>query len=79
MVDRYWNGSKSLHKNQKFLSTAKKILSQSDPAEKFELSYQLKVLQDENRKLNYQLSQKKSDAETESYKGLISEIVFLIK
>lgn len=75
LVDRYWNGSKSLHKNQKFLNAAKQILSENGPSERFESNYQLKILQEENRRLNYQLSHKKSEAELESYKGLISEIV----
>ncbi|RNA24294.1 centrosomal of 72 kDa [Brachionus plicatilis] len=74
LVDRYWNGSKSLHKNQKFLNTAKQILNESGPADRFESNYQLKVLQEENRRLNYQLGQKKNEAESDSYKGLLSEI-----
>ncbi|CAF0704706.1 unnamed protein product [Brachionus calyciflorus] len=83
LVDRYWNGSKSLHKNVKFLSSAKQILGENQVSEKSDSNYyaQIKALQDENRRLNHQLNQKssKNELESDSYKSLISEIENLKK
>ena len=77
LVDRYWNGSKSLHKNAKFLSAAKQILD-AKTSDKSDSNYhaQIKILQEENRRLNSQLNQKssKSELDTDSYKGLLGEI-----
>jgi hypothetical protein len=78
LVDRYWNGTKSLHKNYKFLGLANQLLAQytkySTETNPFEvqnnlLQSQLKSCQEENRKLQKDLKNKENDRfEYEAYK-----------
>ena len=57
LVDKYWNGSKSLHQNYKFLGSANQLLKQYYPGNAHgapadpELAFRLKQLQEENKKL----------------------------
>lgn len=93
LVDRYWNGSKSLHQNPKFLSAANQLVlgtQNCDDLNQFQnddlisnLQSQLRVLQDENKRLQNQLIQKsiiRSNENGESSielqnKNLLAEIV----
>ena len=69
-MDRYWNGTKSLHKNYKFLGLANQLLTQytkySNETNPFEvqnnlLQSQLKSSHEENRKLHKDLKHKDSE------------------
>ncbi len=86
LVDRYWNDTKSLHKNNKFLGLANQLLTQftkySAETNPFDvqnilLQSQLKSCQEENRKLQKDLKNKENDRfEYEAYKkSSQSEIV----
>lgn len=67
LVDRYWNGTKSLHKNYKFLGAANQLLSQHleaspvDESHLKTLQMHIKNLQDENRSLQQTMMEKLSN------------------
>jgi chromosome segregation ATPase len=66
LVDKYWNGTKSLHKNYKFLGLANQALSLN--AQKSYETNQLNILQsqinnlkDENSRLNQMLKDQRAN------------------
>lgn len=70
LVDRYWNGTKSLHKNYKFLGLANQLLTQytkyTSETNPFEiqnnlLQSQLKIAHEDNRKLQKELKNKDNE------------------
>ena len=70
LVDRYWNGSKSLHKNFKFIGAANQLLSQYklysgehnvNEDQINSIQSQFRMVQDENKRLQQQLIAIKSN------------------
>lgn len=77
MVDRYWNGTKSLHKNAKFLGAANQLFSehnnQASKDNKSNIREQLVSLQnqvnqfkEENMRLQQQLMQRSASKKSSS-------------
>ena len=80
LVDRYWNGTKSLHKNYKFLGAANQLLNQHlesssnsvDETHLKTLQMHIKNLQDENRSLQQTLMEKLSHYHNSNNVGKLS-------
>lgn len=89
LVDKYWNGSKSLHQNYKFLGQANQLLKQYYPSNAngansdTEMMFRLKQLQDENKNLQNQLKNQQKYGEPSAselqYKNYAQEIDILKK
>ena len=89
LVDRYWNGSKSLHQNYKFLGAANQLLNSNTGGsggaggggDDSAMYMKVKSLQDENKKLQHQLQNQKYSGGVDSssselqYKNYLQEIV----
>ncbi|XP_077983308.1 centrosomal protein of 72 kDa-like [Glandiceps talaboti] len=80
LVDRYWNGSKSLHKNAKFLNQAKTVvanyvsdINESNQSELEKLQGDLAHFAQENVALRGRMSQKNSDSQTKDMKSALEE------
>lgn len=79
LVDRYWNGSKSLHQNQKFLTAALQLVSGENSASLnsdllTSLQAQLRHAQEENKRLQAQKNNSQSESLSDlQHKNLLAE------